>query len=255
MSGGGASAGTKGFLFCDLRGYTAFVERRGDQAAAELLATYREPYARSSPTTRSRDPDRGRLASTSSSRPPARRSRPGLGIVAAAAEASTREAPIRVGVGIHAGETVATTEGLVGGAVNIAARVCAKAQAGEVLVTDTVRALDPNVPALRLHRPRHPEPQGHRRGDPALPGRGRPIELRPGPARAASSAPAGGVVAILAGPRRRRPRGRPAAPMPSTAPPDCLDPACDDQGRRGQDRSRPATASWRSIRWARTRSW
>jgi DNA-binding beta-propeller fold protein YncE len=36
---------------------------------------------------------------------------------------------------------VATTEGLVGGAVNIAARVCAKAQAGEVLVTDTVRAL------------------------------------------------------------------------------------------------------------------
>ena len=36
---------------------------------------------------------------------------------------------------------MATTEGLVGGAVNIAARVCAKAQAGEVLVTDTVRAL------------------------------------------------------------------------------------------------------------------
>jgi hypothetical protein len=64
-----------------------------------------------------------------------------LAIVAAAAEASTKDAPIRVGVGIHAGETVATTEGLVGGAVNIAARVCAKAQAGEVLVTDTVRAL------------------------------------------------------------------------------------------------------------------
>ncbi len=36
------SAGTKGFLFCDLRGYTAFIEQRGDQAAAELLATYRE---------------------------------------------------------------------------------------------------------------------------------------------------------------------------------------------------------------------
>ena len=36
-----SSAGTKGFLFCDLRGYTAFVEHHGDQAAAELLATYR----------------------------------------------------------------------------------------------------------------------------------------------------------------------------------------------------------------------
>ena len=39
------------------------------------------------------------------------------------------------------GETIATGEGPVGSAVNIAARVCAKAQAGEVLVTDTVRSL------------------------------------------------------------------------------------------------------------------
>jgi class 3 adenylate cyclase len=31
----------RGFLFADLRGYTAFVEARGDEAAAELLRTYR----------------------------------------------------------------------------------------------------------------------------------------------------------------------------------------------------------------------
>jgi hypothetical protein len=45
---------------------------------------------------------------------------------------------IAVGVGVHAGETVATD---VGSVVNIAARVCAQAAAGELLVTDAVRSL------------------------------------------------------------------------------------------------------------------
>ena len=37
-----SSAGTKSFLFSDLRGYTAFVEQAGDRAGADLLATYRD---------------------------------------------------------------------------------------------------------------------------------------------------------------------------------------------------------------------
>ena len=64
--------------------------------------------------------------------------------IAAAAEAATRDdpaAPLRVGIGIHAGETVEGSEGYVGSAVNLAARVCAQARAGEVMVTDTVRSL------------------------------------------------------------------------------------------------------------------
>jgi hypothetical protein len=39
------------------------------------------------------------------------------------------------------GETVVTDEGYVGSAVNVAARVCAQAAAGELLVTDAVRSL------------------------------------------------------------------------------------------------------------------
>jgi class 3 adenylate cyclase len=35
-------AQTRGFLFSDLRGYSAFVERHGDQVARELLARYRQ---------------------------------------------------------------------------------------------------------------------------------------------------------------------------------------------------------------------
>ena len=139
MSGG--AAGTNGFLFCDLRGYTAFVEARGDRAAAELLATYRE-LVRSVIAANAGAEIKTEGDSVYVVFPAASGAvEAGLAIVAAAAEASTQALPIRVGVGIHAGETVATTEGLVGGAVNIAARVCAKAQAGEVLVTDTVRAL------------------------------------------------------------------------------------------------------------------
>ena len=60
--------------------------------------------------------------------------------IIAAADAAPGE-PIRVGVGVHAGETVETAEGFVGSAVNIAARLCAQAKAGELVVSDTVRAL------------------------------------------------------------------------------------------------------------------
>ena len=49
--------------------------------------------------------------------------------------------PISVGIGVHAGETVVTDEGYVGSAVNVAARVCAQAAAGELLVSDAVRSL------------------------------------------------------------------------------------------------------------------
>ncbi|HEX7225673.1 MAG TPA: adenylate/guanylate cyclase domain-containing protein, partial [Candidatus Limnocylindria bacterium] len=45
------------------------------------------------------------------------------------------------GVGIHAGEAEDSDEGIVSSAVNIAARICAVAPAGEILVSETVRAL------------------------------------------------------------------------------------------------------------------
>ena len=53
--------------------------------------------------------------------------------------------PIHVGIGIHAGETVETTEGFVGSAVNTAARICAQAGPNEVLVSGTVRSLTGGV--------------------------------------------------------------------------------------------------------------
>ena len=142
-SGPTPSGLTRGFLFCDLRGYTAFVEEHGDRAASELLTAYREVV-------------RGAIAETGGGEirtegdsfyvvfaSASAAVRCGLAIVAGAASANADETkrPIRVGVGIHAGESVEHREGYVGSAVNIAARVCALASAGEVLVTDTVRSL------------------------------------------------------------------------------------------------------------------
>ena len=46
-----------------------------------------------------------------------------------------------LGVGVHAGEAVETAEGYIGRAVNIAARLCAAARPGEVLVSSTVKGI------------------------------------------------------------------------------------------------------------------
>ncbi len=134
---------TRAFLFCDLFGYTAFVEAYGDQAAAELLERYRAVVRAAVAAERGAEitAEGDSISVVFDSAKPAVRC--GLTIVAAAAtEGSDHpDAPIRVGVGIHAGESVEGAGGSVGSAVDIAARICAQAAPGEVLVSDTVRGL------------------------------------------------------------------------------------------------------------------
>src|SRR4051794_2753337 len=134
---------TRGFFFSDLRGYTEFVEAHGAAAAAELLARYRglmrSAIQRHGGAEIKTEGDSFYVVFGSVTTAV----RCGLAVTAAAREAASEpgSAPIRVGIGIHAGETVETDEGYVGSPVNIAARICSKAGAGEVLVSETVRAL------------------------------------------------------------------------------------------------------------------
>lgn len=58
--------------------------------------------------------------------------------------------PLRLHVGIHAGDVLWSDAGVHGGTVNIAARVCDRAGAGETLVTDTVRHLARTSVEVRL---------------------------------------------------------------------------------------------------------
>ena len=137
-----ASSRTNGFLFADLRDYTRYVESHGDQAAATLLEAYRSlvraAVAEQGGAEIKTEGDSFYVVFPSASSAV----QCGLAILTSAAESrAAGGAPIQVGIGIHAGETVETPEGYVGSAVNVAARVCSEARAGELLVTDTVRAL------------------------------------------------------------------------------------------------------------------
>ncbi len=132
-----------GFLFADLREYSRFVEKHGDHAAAELLTSYRalvrQAVAQHAGAEIRTEGDSFYVVFGSASSAV----RCGLAILEAAEQANQAAAgqPIAVGVGVHAGETAETDEGFVGSAVNIAARICAQAKAGELLVSDTVRSL------------------------------------------------------------------------------------------------------------------
>lgn len=192
---------TRGFLFADLRGYTAFVESRGDAAGASLLRAYRDlvrraitPFAGAEIRT---EGDSFFLTFPSASRAVGA----ALAIVAAAAEATANDPslPIAVGVGVHAGETQSTDEGPVGSAVNIAARLAARAGPGEVLVTETVRGLTRTSGTVRYAA----------RGTPRLKGIAEPVPVyaamaatgalsAPYRRRRLSSTAAAGLVAVVA---------------------------------------------------------
>lgn len=130
---------TRGFLFADLRDFTSYGDEHGDHAAAVLLERYRTlvrgAVAAAGGAEIKTEGDSFYVVFDSASEAV----RCGQEILAAA-DASLGD-PIRVGVGVHAGETVETAEGFVGSAVNIAARLCSQARAGELIVSDTVRSL------------------------------------------------------------------------------------------------------------------
>jgi Tol biopolymer transport system component/class 3 adenylate cyclase len=141
---------TNGFLFADLRDFTRYAESHGDRAAAALLEIYRAlvrtAVAEFGGAEIKTEGDSFYVVFPSASSA----MQCGLAILDAAERASRDGIAIRVGIGIHAGETVETTEGYVGSAVNMAARVCSQARAGELLVTDTVRALTRTVIPVRF---------------------------------------------------------------------------------------------------------
>ena len=147
----------RGFFFADLRGYTEFVERHGDQAASTLLGSYRSLVRAAVAEFRGaeiRTEGDGFYVVFPS---PSSAIRCGLAILEqAAASTAAAGGALPVGIGIHAGETEEGGEGFVGSAVNIAARVCALAAPGELLVTETVRSL------VRTSLPLVLEPRGRR---------------------------------------------------------------------------------------------
>lgn len=162
MSANAPSGTARGFLFADLRGYTEFIENQGEARARELLERYRplvrEAVAGHAGAEIQTEGDSFYIAFASI----ADAVQCGLAIQRAATEAA-----IEVGVGIDIGEVTETPDGFVGSAVNTAARLCAIARPGEVLVTEAVCHL------LRSHGKVAFVPVGRRR----LKGLRRPVAI------------------------------------------------------------------------------
>jgi len=133
----------RGFLFSDIRGFTAFAERNGNAAAAERVARFLD-LARAAISQHEGAEIKTEGDAIHAVFPSASMAvMCGLEIVEAAGRlaAAQPDGPLDLGVGVHAGEAVETDEGYIGTAVNIAARLCAAALPGEVLVTATVKGI------------------------------------------------------------------------------------------------------------------
>jgi DNA-binding NarL/FixJ family response regulator/class 3 adenylate cyclase len=135
--------GVKVFLIADVRGYTMFTDERGDEAAANLAASFarvtREGVAGHG----------GALIELRGDEALAVFKSPREAILAAVelqsrfVDEATREPdlPLLVGIGLDAGEAVAVEGGYRGGALNLAARLCSLAGPGQILASQEVAHL------------------------------------------------------------------------------------------------------------------
>ncbi|HEV2249014.1 MAG TPA: AAA family ATPase [Candidatus Limnocylindria bacterium] len=137
------SGAARAFLFSDLREYTSYVEAKGDAAAARLLREYRtlvrREVARHDGAEVKTEGDSFYVVFNSASSA----IDCAVSVLRAAAAQNERDpsAPLRIGIGLHAGETVEYDDQFVGSAVNIASRLAGKAQAMELIISDTLRGL------------------------------------------------------------------------------------------------------------------
>ena len=129
-------------LFTDVEGSTALTERVGDAKAREVLRAneriVREALKAHGGSEVKTMGD-GFMASFSSA---TRALECAIAMQRAfAAHNEAADAPIRVRIGLNAGEPIAEQEDLFGTAVNMAARIAARAEGGEILASDVVRQL------------------------------------------------------------------------------------------------------------------
>jgi class 3 adenylate cyclase len=140
---GGVAEGIVTILFTDVEGSTALHAAKGDTEARAVLGACDELARREVKEHDGRaikSLGDGLMAAFAS---PLKALACGLAIQDAVSDHGQGHPgqQLRVRVGIHTGMAAAERGDLYGGAVNAAARICAKAQGGEVLVSDVLRQL------------------------------------------------------------------------------------------------------------------
>jgi class 3 adenylate cyclase len=138
-----AASGLVTILFTDMEGSTTLTQRLGDAKAQEVLRTHNR-IVRDALKTHSgseiKHTGDGIMASFASA---SRALECAIDIQRALAQynESNPDMPIGVRIGLNAGEPVAEEEDLFGTAVQLAARICAHAEPGEILAPIVVREL------------------------------------------------------------------------------------------------------------------
>ena len=127
------SAAVRTFLIADIRGYTRFTDSHGDEATSRLAKKFAAVMAEGIEAWGGRLVElRGdeALAVFTSARA-ALRAAVELRDAFADETVAEPDLPLAVGVGLDAGEAVSVGDGFRGAALNVAARLCAGADAGE----------------------------------------------------------------------------------------------------------------------------
>ena len=138
------------FLIADVRGYTNYTVEHGDEQAAQLATRFaslaRQVVAAHGGRVLEVRGDEALAVFTSSRH--ALRAAVALQTAFQQATAEDASLPLPVGIGVDAGEAVPVEEGYRGAALNLAARLCALAKAGETLASETVIGLARRVEGL-----------------------------------------------------------------------------------------------------------
>ncbi len=138
-----AAGGVCTILFTDVEGSTALTQRLGDAKAREVLRNHERivrEALRAHGGAEVKAMGDGFMASFSSATR-ALECAIALQRAFAAHDDECPETPIRVRIGLNAGEPIAEDQDLFGTAVILAARIAAQAKGGEIMVSDVVRQL------------------------------------------------------------------------------------------------------------------
>ena len=129
-------------LFTDIEGSTALTQRLGDAKARDLLREHERivrEALKSHGGSEVKSMGDGFMASFSSA---TKALECAIAMQRAFAHHNeTAEEPIKVRIGLNAGEPIAEDDDLFGTAVNLAARICGHAEAGQILAPIVVREL------------------------------------------------------------------------------------------------------------------
>jgi branched-chain amino acid transport system substrate-binding protein len=140
------------FLIADVRGYTSFTHAHGDEAAGDLAARF-AALARQAVTSTGGEVIELRGDEALCVFPSARQA------LRAAVELQIRFRqrvegqpifPLGIGIGLAAGEAVPLEGGYRGGPLNLAARLCSLAAAGQILASETVTSLSGTLEGVRF---------------------------------------------------------------------------------------------------------